>query len=113
MAKIKGVDLTAVERAALEKGRRDGKTYTYRNRCQMILLKAQNRTSKEVAKEVGCCEVVVNSVELRFTCIGSSDTRSKASQGWLCAKGAGGAPFYRWRVTSPPFVRPYKRTGGR
>ena len=66
MAKIKGVDLTAIERVALEKGQRDGKTYTYRNRCQMILLKAENRTSKEVAKQVGCCEVVVNNWLKRY-----------------------------------------------
>jgi len=113
MAKIKGVDLTAVERAALEKGRRDGKTYTYRNRCQMILLKAQNRTSKEVAKEVGCCEVVVNSVELRFTCIGSSDTRSKVSRDWLCAKDVADAASCKKRATSPPCAKPCRTTGKR
>ena len=114
-AEIEGVDLPGGERTMLEEERRDARsrTDTYRYRCQIILFKAGHSTYKEVAEAAEWCEVVVNSVELRFTCIGSSDTRSKASQGWLCAKGARGAPFYRWRVISPPFVRPYKRTGGR
>lgn len=66
MAKIKGVELSAIQRIALEKGQRDGKTYSYRKRCQMILLKSENRTSKEVAKEIGCCEVVVNNWLKRY-----------------------------------------------
>jgi len=66
MAKIKGVDLSEEERVALQKGQRDGKTFGYRQRCQMILLKAENRTSKQVAQQVGCCEVVVNTWLKRY-----------------------------------------------
>lgn len=66
MAKIKSIVLTESERAALVKGMRDGKTFSYRQRCEMILLKADNRPSKDVANEVGCCEVVVNNWMKRF-----------------------------------------------
>ncbi len=66
MAKIKSVTLTDAERATLQNGWHNGATFGYRQRCQMILLKADCRTSKEVAKEVGCCEVVVNSWLKRY-----------------------------------------------
>ncbi len=58
--KIKSIALSDDQRTALQKGWRDGATFGYRQRCQIILLKADCRTSKQVAKEVGCCEVVVN-----------------------------------------------------
>jgi transposase len=66
MAKIKGIALTDNERASLQKGWREGKTHSYRQRCHMILLKAENRPSKDVAKQVGCCEVVVNNWLKRY-----------------------------------------------
>jgi len=66
MAKIKSVVLSEAERAVLEKGARDGKTFAYRKRCHMILLKADGRTSKAVIQEVGGCEVVVNNWLKRY-----------------------------------------------
>ena len=66
MAKVKTVALSDSERAVLEKGARDGKSFAYRKRCSMILLKADGRTSKEVAQEVGGCEVVVNNWLKRY-----------------------------------------------
>ena len=66
MAKIKTVILSDSERAVLEKGARDGKTFAYRKRCHMILLKAEGRTSKQVIQEVGGCEVVVNNWLKRY-----------------------------------------------
>lgn len=66
MAKIKSILLTEFDRLALLKGMRDGKTFSYRQRCEIILLKADNRTSKDVANEVGCCEVSVNNWMKRF-----------------------------------------------
>ena len=66
MGKIKSVVLSEVERTALEKGARDGKTFAYRKRCSMTLLKADGRTSQDVAKVVGGCEVVVNNWMKRY-----------------------------------------------
>ena len=66
MARIKAIDLTEDERAALEKGWKHGPSHAFRQRCQMILLKAQWLTSQEVARQVGCCEVVVNTWLQRY-----------------------------------------------
>lgn len=69
MAKVKSVVLSEAERTALEKGARDGKTFAFRKRCSMILLKAEGRTSKEVIKEIGGCEV--------WSTTGSNATRNR------------------------------------
>ncbi len=66
MAKIKVIELTEDERAALEKGWKHGSSHAFRQRCQMILLKSQWLTSQEVARQVGCCEVVVNTWLRRY-----------------------------------------------
>ncbi len=66
MAKIKAIELTEDERAALEKGWKHGSSHAFRQRCQMILLKSQWLTSQEVARQVGCCEVVVNTWLRRY-----------------------------------------------
>ena len=66
MAKIKAIELTEEERAALEKGWKHGPSHAFRQRCQMILLKSQWLPSQEVARQVGCCEVVVNTWLARY-----------------------------------------------
>ncbi len=66
MGKIKVVKLTDEQRAELEKGYRNGKSHTFRQRCQMILLKSEKRTSIEVAEIMGCCEMVVNNWLTRY-----------------------------------------------
>lgn len=87
MAKTKGVELNPDERAALEKAWRKGKSHSFRQRCQMILLKATDadtvhtRTSKEVAKQVGCCEVVVNTWLKRYQKYGLEGLETKSGQG--------------------------------
>ena len=47
MGKKKIVELSAEQRAELEKGCQKGKSHTFRERCQMILLKTEKRTSLE------------------------------------------------------------------
>jgi hypothetical protein len=66
MAKIKAIELTEDQRTALEKGWKHGLFHAFRQRCQMILLKSQWLTSQEVARQVGCCEVVVNTWLQRY-----------------------------------------------
>jgi transposase len=53
--------LTKEERQALEAGYQEGKSHAYRQRCQMMLLKSEGRSSADIAKILGCCEVAVNS----------------------------------------------------
>ena len=83
MAKIKSVALTSNQRAVLENASRHGKSYSFRQRCRMILLKADKRTSKDVAQQVGCCEVVVNSWLKRYQEQGFAGLKTKAGQGRL------------------------------
>ncbi len=66
MARVKAIELTDDERAALEHGWQHGPSRTFRQRCQMILLKSQWLTSQEVADQVGCCKVVVNTWLKRY-----------------------------------------------
>lgn len=81
MGKKKIVSLNAEQRAELEKGYRKGKSHTFRQRCQMILLKAENRTSLEVAEFLGCCEVVVNNWLKRFESEGIKGLETRAGRG--------------------------------
>ena len=66
------VEVTAEQKAALEKGVKYGSTPSFRLRCQAILLKCddgedrQKRTSRQVARELGCCEMSVNDWMKRF-----------------------------------------------
>lgn len=81
MGKKKIVNLSQEQRAELEKGYRKGKNHTFRERCQMILLKAENRTSLEVAEILGCCEVVVNNWLKRFEAEGIKGLKTRAGRG--------------------------------
>jgi transposase len=81
MGKKKTVSLSAEQRAELEKGYRKGKNHSLRQRCQMILLKAENRTSLEVAEFLGCCEVVVNNWLKRFEVEGIKGLETRAGRG--------------------------------
>jgi transposase len=81
MAKIKTVELTQSQRTALEKGYRQRSSHAFRMRCQMILLKSEQRTSAQIASILGCCEMVVNNRIKRFTAEGVEGLRTKAGRG--------------------------------
>ena len=66
MAKIKAIELTGDERAALEKRGKHGPSHAFRQRCRMILLKSQWLPSQDIARQAGCCEVVVNTWLVRY-----------------------------------------------
>ena len=66
MGKTKVVELSAEQRAALEKGYRKGRTHAFRMRCQMVLLKSEHRSSLEIGKISGCCEIVINNWLRRY-----------------------------------------------
>ncbi len=81
MGKIKTLELTTAQRAALEKGYREGKSHAFRLRCQMLLLKSEQRSSAQVASILGCCEVVVNNWLKRFEEQGIEGLRTKPGRG--------------------------------
>ena len=81
MGKKKIVQLSAEQRAELEKSYRKGKNHAVRLRCQMILLKSENRTSLAVAEFLRVCEVVVNNWLKRYELEGIKGLETRAGRG--------------------------------
>lgn len=81
MGKTRIIDLTDEQRAALEKGYRKGKNHAFRLRCQMILLKSEKRSSVEISRILGCCEVVINNWLTRFEQEGIQGLQTRAGRG--------------------------------
>ena len=81
MGKTKVIELTAEQRAELEKGYRTDKSHCFRTRCQMVLLKSEQRTSEEVAAVLGCCEMVVNNWLARYEKEGIKGLATRAGRG--------------------------------
>jgi transposase len=81
MGKLKTIELTKVQRSALEKGYRTGESHAFRLRCQLILLKCEHRTSAEIAEILGCCEMAVNNWLKRFATEGIEGLRTKPGRG--------------------------------
>ena len=81
MSRIKVITLTPEQQTALEHGYRSGQSAAFRKRCQMILLKSQSRTSQDVARIVGCCEMVVNNWMTRYQQEGIDGLHTKPGRG--------------------------------
>ena len=81
MGALRTIILSEASRKALQSGYEKGKVHEYRRRCRMILLKATGRSSREVATEVGCCEVVVNTWLSRYEQEGIQGLETKPGRG--------------------------------
>ena len=81
MGKTKVIELTESEREELENGYRNGKTHSFRQRCQMILLKSEDRTSVEVVSILGSCEMTVNNWLKRYEAEGLAGLRTRPGRG--------------------------------
>lgn len=81
MGKIKVIELTDEQRSGLEKGYKNGESHAFRQRCQMILLKSEERTSSEIADILGCCEMAVNNWVKRFEEEGVEGLKTRPGRG--------------------------------
>ena len=81
MGKTKVIELTNEQRTELENGYKTGKSHTFRQRCQIVLLKTENRTSLEVADILGGCEIVVNNWVKRYETEGLEGLQTRAGRG--------------------------------
>jgi transposase len=81
MGRIKVLDLTPEQQAELEEGFHKGKTHAFRNRCQLILLKEEGRSSLEVAAIVKMCEMSVNNWLSRYALEGITGLATKPGRG--------------------------------
>ena len=82
--KIKVVLLSPESRSTLLTGYKQGKTHSYRLRCQALLLKSdvtKPRTSLAVAEQIGCCEMAVNNWMKRYEAEGIDGLRLKPGRG--------------------------------
>jgi transposase len=81
MGKVKRIELSEKERTALEKGYRDGKKHGFRKRCHLILLKSEGRSSEEVGRILGICEIAVNNWVKRFVAEGIKGLETRPGRG--------------------------------
>jgi transposase len=81
MGKTKIVELSRLQRVELEDGYRNGRTHSFRQRCLMVLLKSEKRTSLEVAAIVGGCEMTVNNWLARYQSAGINGLQTRPGRG--------------------------------
>jgi transposase len=81
MGRFIKITLDDKQRAALEDGYRHDKSHPFRQHCQLVLLKAEGRKSKEIAATLGCCEKSVNDWLHRYQTAGLEGLRIKAGRG--------------------------------
>jgi transposase len=81
MGKTKVIKLTTAQREELENGYRNGQTHSFRQRCQMVLLKSEKRTSLEVVSILGGCEMTVNNWLVRYESVGIKGLETRPGRG--------------------------------
>ena|SRR5687767_8444055 len=81
MGKTKIVQLSDTQHQELEEGRRTGKGEAFRKRCQMILLKSEKHSSREIAHFLGCHKITVNEWVKRFEAEGIAGLKMRPGRG--------------------------------
>ena len=81
MGRVNTPVLDEKAKAELDKRFRTDKSYAVRNRCQLVLLKAESRSSKEVANMVKMCEMSVNNWVNRYKAEGLQGLTTKPGGG--------------------------------
>ena len=81
MGRVNTPQLNNSDRHALETGFKQGESHCFRNRCHVILLKSEGRSSKDTGSITGMSDVSVNSWVKRFKQEGIDGLRNKPGQG--------------------------------
>src|ERR1700757_322769 len=81
MGRFIKITLNDKERAALERAYRYDRSHSFRQHCQMVLLKAEGRKSKEIAAIFRCCEKSVNDWLHRYKEAGIAALRIRPGRG--------------------------------
>lgn len=81
MGKIRKIEINEEQRQVLESGLRSGKSHAFRQRCQLVLLKSEGRSSKQVAGIVKMNPVTVNSWLNRYESEGIAGLKTKPGRG--------------------------------
>ncbi len=81
MGKIRTIELTVEQEKALQEGYQKGKTHAFRKRCQLVLLKSEGRTSKEVSQIIKMNEISINNWLDRYQSAGIKGLMTKPGRG--------------------------------
>jgi transposase len=81
MGKTRIITLTAEQRESLETVYKTGKTHAIRQRCQLVLLKSEKRSSAEVSAILKVCEPSVNTWLDRYELDGIDGLMTKKGRG--------------------------------
>jgi transposase len=81
MGKIRTIELTVEQGKGLQEGYQLGETHAFRRRCQLILLKSEGRTSKEVSQIIKMNEISINNWLDRYQSEGIKGLMTKPGRG--------------------------------
>lgn len=81
MSKIRKIELTKEEKLVLEKGYTQSPSHAFRKRCLIVLLKSENRTSKDVGEIVKMNQVSINSWLDRYEANGIEGLKTQPGRG--------------------------------
>lgn len=81
MGRVNTPKLSTEDRNSLENGYREGQTHAFRQRCQVILLKSEGRTSKSVGSIVKMSNMSVDAWVRRFKSEGIAGLKTKPGRG--------------------------------
>lgn len=81
MGKIKKLELTPVQKSALENGYRNGSSHAFRIRCKAVLLKAQGLSSPKICEQLEMHQVSVNNWVKRFVSEGLKGLETRPGRG--------------------------------
>ena len=100
MGKIRKIELSTEQLAELEAGIRTGKSHAYRQRCQLVMLKSEGRSSKEVAAIIKMNAITINNWLNRYELEGIAGLKTKPGRGRkLVLEPARDMVQVRWAVT--------------
>ncbi len=81
MGKIRTIELKPEQQKALQEGYQLGETHAFRRRCQLVLLKREGRTSKEVSRIIKMNELSINTWLDRYQSEGIAGLMTKPGRG--------------------------------
>ena len=81
MGRVNKPKLSIEERLVLEKGHKAGASHAFRSRCQVVPLKGEGRSSKDVGVITGVTNVSVNSWLSRYKAEGISGLLTREGRG--------------------------------
>lgn len=81
MGKIRTIELTVEQQKALQEGYQLGETHAFRKRCQLVLLKSEGRTSKEVGEIIKMNQISINNWVSRYESEGIKGLMTKPGRG--------------------------------